>query len=96
MAAPHVRDCVAPQQLPLACEHQVEADAPHAAAHQVQADQAGQQEVDIAGALVADTVLVDFQRVAAAGGALEHVFGDGARQEALFLGGVELEDERCA
>ena len=59
MATTHGRHGVAAEQIAFSGEHQIVTNAPHAAAHQVQTNQAWQQKIDVASALLAHLPVID-------------------------------------
>jgi hypothetical protein len=88
IAAPHGSANKTLQQLALAHVDQGKADAPHGGIHQVHAQQAGNEEIDVAGAGLGGSDGGSGYRVFAAGGVLESVIHLNAGEHAFGPGGV--------
>ena len=88
IAAAHGRGHVALEQLALAIVDESESHAPHAGVHQVHAEQARNQKVDVARAGLAGSLRGGGQRIRAAGGGLQGVVGLRAGQDALGACGI--------
>ena len=96
LPARHGRSDEALEEFLLASFHDGKADAPDGGAHQVHAEQAGDDEVDVAGADFVNQVVARGDGFVAAGGGLNGAVGEQAGQAAVGVGVVVVVRRRPA